>query len=321
MTQPILDISEHQLPDAIDYPQLAKAISWVIVRVQYGSLYEDKQYKRHLEQFKRLGVPVNVYAWVRGINEKDMEKEAEDFFQRGQAFQPSFWWLDIEERSMDKMVVGTERYRQRLKQLGAKKVGAYIGNHIFQSFGYTDQAVSFFDGLWLPTYGRNNGVYEGANPTASQGYDLHQYTSNGRLSGYNGPLDLSRLSGTKPAQFFTDSQASNKAYRIGDHVRIHQIFTSSESQVALTPLRNNGTITQILAGKRNPYLLDDGQLGWVNLQSIIGYESANQRRYVVKQGESLWSIGLKLGINWQELARLNQLANPNLIYPNQVLVY
>ena len=31
------------------------------------------------------------------------------------------------------------------------------------------------------------------NPTATSNYDIHQYTSNGKLSGYSGPLDLNRI--------------------------------------------------------------------------------------------------------------------------------
>lgn len=41
----IIDISEWQEPWKINYPQLAKAIDGVTVRLQYGSLYIDKHYK------------------------------------------------------------------------------------------------------------------------------------------------------------------------------------------------------------------------------------------------------------------------------------
>lgn len=319
--KPILDMSEHQLPSLIDYEKLAVTIDWVIIRVQYGDLYEDKHYQTHISQFQQLGIPINVYAWVRGINEADMVKEAEVFYQRAQRFEPCFWWLDIEERSMAQMVQGTERFRQRLKALGAQKVGAYIGNHVFHPFGYTEEAVRQFDGLWLPTYGRNLGYYEGANPTASSSYDLHQYTSNGRLTGYNGPLDLSRMASQKNRLFYTGGKPSISEYQVGDRVEIRQVYTSSESQLALKPLRNRGVITEILQGKRNPYLLDNGQLGWVNLESIVKKGSEGDAVYVVQKGETLWGIGQKLGRSWQELVQINQLTNPDLIYPGQPLRY
>ena len=203
----IVDISEWQEPKNINYDVLAKNVSGVIVRVQYGSNYIDKHYKTHINEFKKRGVPIAVYAWVRGSSYSDMEVEANDFYQRAKEFKPSFWWLDIEEQSMSDMRGGCEKYRQKLKSLGAEKVGCYIANHLYQAFNID---VVKFDGLWIPTYGRNNGLYEGSNPTSTNNYDIHQYTSNGRLQGYNGVLDLNRIVKKSFEYFFSKSETTNK---------------------------------------------------------------------------------------------------------------
>ncbi|CAM2976749.1 5'-nucleotidase C-terminal domain-containing protein [Paenibacillus sediminis] len=42
--------------------------------------------------------------------------------------------------------------------------------------------------------------------------------------------------------------------------------------------------------------------------------------YVVKTGDSLWSIARKYGTTWQMLRDLNHLKNPNLIYPGQKII-
>ncbi|GCF93308.1 hypothetical protein NRIC_11990 [Enterococcus florum] len=204
MTHPsplILDISEWQPPQTLHYAQLAKQIDHVIVRVQYGSAYEDKHYKTHIPQFQALGIPVAVYAWVRGTSIADMQDEARVFYERAKQFKPSFYWLDVEEFSMPDMRRGVEAYRQKLKELSNAKVGAYVANHLFRQLNL---AIESFDGLWLPTYGANTGIYQGADPTASQAYDLHQYTSQGCLVGYSGPLDLSRLASNKSLSYFTE---------------------------------------------------------------------------------------------------------------------
>ena len=203
----IIDISEWQEPKNINYDVLAKNVSGVIVRVQYGSNYIDKHYKTHINEFKKRGVPIAVYAWVRGSSYSDMEVEANDFYQRAKEFKPSFWWLDIEEQSMSDMRGGCEKYRQKLKSLGAEKVGCYIANHLYQPFNVD---VAKFDGLWVPTYGRNNGLYEGSNPTSTNNYDIHQYTSNGRLQGYNGVLDLNRIVKKSFEYFFGKNQTTNQ---------------------------------------------------------------------------------------------------------------
>lgn len=207
-TKPIiLDISEWQDPNKINYQQLAKSVDGVIVRVQYGSKYIDQHYQTHLREFQKYQIPVAVYAWVRGVSLADMRQEARDFFARAQAFQPVFWWLDVEEKSMSDMRGGCEAYRQELKRLGAKKVGAYIANHLFADFCLD---TGKFDGIWLPTYGENDGDYTGSNPTATSQYHLHQYTSAGRLQGYDGQLDLNRLVQGAFAFFFGQSEATSK---------------------------------------------------------------------------------------------------------------
>jgi len=189
-TPVILDISEWQTPATINYDKMAKALDGVIVRIQYGSNYIDKHYKTHIAEFQKRGIPVAVYAWVRGSSLSDMEKEATDFYNRAKAYNPTFWWLDVEEKSMNDMRTGVEKYRAKLKALGAKKVGAYIANHLYAGFNLD---TAKFDGIWIPTYGANNGQYNGSNPTATSSYDIHQYTSNGKLNGYSGPLDLNRI--------------------------------------------------------------------------------------------------------------------------------
>ncbi|WP_430609945.1 glycoside hydrolase family 25 protein [Enterococcus sp. DIV0876] len=186
----IIDISEWQVPSKIDYDRLAADIDAVIVRIQYGENYLDKHYQTHIEAFKKRQVPVVVYAWVRGISIADMQSEAKAFWERGRQFAPTFWWLDVEEQSMSDMRSGCEAYRQQLKTLGAMKVGAYIANHLYSTF---QLQTDLFDGIWLPTYGKNTGYYTGSEPTASKNYHVHQYTSAGRRAGYQGPLDLNRL--------------------------------------------------------------------------------------------------------------------------------
>ena len=40
--------------------------------------------------------------------------------------------------------------------------------------------------------------------------------------------------------------------------------------------------------------------------------------YTVKAGDTLSAIGKRFGVNWKDIASLNNIKNPNLIYPGQV---
>ena len=56
---------------------------------------------------------------------------------------------------------------------------------------------------WEARYGRNNGKYNGDYP-CHNGVDLHQFTSNGKVSCLEGAIDLNRVTGTgKNLKWFT----------------------------------------------------------------------------------------------------------------------
>ena len=59
-------------------------------------------------------------------------------------------------------------------------------------------------------------------------------------------------------------------YNIGDVVDINGVYISSDSTEELRPAITRGKITRIIDGARNPYLLDNGNIGWVNNDCIIG---------------------------------------------------
>lgn len=199
----IIDISHHQPPTSINYDTLAKQVSHVVVRTQYGSNTLDRHYKTHHREFQKRGITTSAYAWLRGVSIKDMEKEATDFYNRTKEFNPTVWWLDVEEKSMSDMRGGVTAYINKLRSLGAKKVGVYIAHHLYKSFNLD---LSKVDAVWIPHYGANNGK---VTSRPSYACDLHQYTDKGRLSGYGGPLDLNRLTGSKGLDFFTGKGASN----------------------------------------------------------------------------------------------------------------
>jgi len=58
-------------------------------------------------------------------------------------------------------------------------------------------------------------------------------------------------------------------YKEGDVVNITGVYVSSTSNNKLRPAITKGTITKIISGARNPYLLDNGKIGWVNDECIV----------------------------------------------------
>lgn len=57
--------------------------------------------------------------------------------------------------------------------------------------------------------------------------------------------------------------------KIGDVVSINCVYKSSTSTEKMFPLIKSGKITKILKGAINPYLLENGKIGWINEECIV----------------------------------------------------
>lgn len=201
---PIIDVSGWQLPEEIDYDTLSHNISGAIVRVYGGSQITahnnaafttgiDKSFKKHIKEFQKRDVPVAVYSYALGRSAKEMREEARAFYKYAAPFNPTYYWIDVEEVTMKDMNKGVKAFREELKKLGAENIGLYIGTYFM-----AEQEISAkgFDAIWIPTYGSDSGYYEAA-PNTTLDYDLHQYTSQGYINGFNHPLDLNQIAVTK----------------------------------------------------------------------------------------------------------------------------
>lgn len=71
-----------------------------------------------------------------------------------------------------------------------------------------------------------------------------------------------------------DEKNNNTGRNIGDIVQINGVYTSSSSTKKLTPITKSGMITRIIPGAKNPYLLNNGNIGWVNDSCIISSGSS-----------------------------------------------
>ena len=201
---PIIDVSGWQLPNEIDYDTLSQNISGAIVRVYGGSQISkdsnaayttgiDKSFKKHIKEFQKRNVPVAVYSYALGKSVKEMKNEARTFYENASPYKPTFYWIDVEEATMSDMNKGVQAFLSELKRLGAEKVGIYIGTYFM-----TEQEISVdgFDAVWIPAYGSDSGYYDAA-PQTDLDYDLHQYTSQGYLGGFDSALDLNQIAVTK----------------------------------------------------------------------------------------------------------------------------
>ena len=99
----------------------------------------------------------------------------------------------------------------------------------------------------------------------------------------------------------------------------HVLYTVKRGDNLWNISRRYNTTIQLIVqinGIKNPNLIYPGQV----LKILANNNnSTSELVYVVKRGDNLWNISRRYGVTVNYLARLNNIKNPNLIYPGQIL--
>jgi len=183
----IIDISKWN--GNINWDVAKPNIDFIIARVQDGSNYRDPLYNGYVNEMKKRNIPFGSYAFCRFVSVEDAKKEARDFYERGDK-SSTVWVADVEVKTMNDMKGGTQAFINELRRLGAKKIGLYVGHHMYDAFGMGSVDSDF---VWIPRYGGNKPKYP---------CDIWQYTETGHVEGI-GKCDLNSLIGTKDLSYFT----------------------------------------------------------------------------------------------------------------------
>ncbi|WP_144504094.1 glycoside hydrolase family 25 protein [Bacillus mycoides] len=189
----IIDISKWN--GNINWEVAAPQLDFVIARVQDGSNYVDPLYKNYVQAMKARNIPFGNYAFCRFVSVEDARVEARDFWNRGDK-NATVWVADVEVKTMNDMRAGTQAFIDELRRLGAKKVGLYVGHHMYAPFGMVNVKCDF---VWIPRYGGNKPAYP---------CDIWQYTESGNVPGI-GKCDINKLIGDKPLSWFVGGSVSN----------------------------------------------------------------------------------------------------------------
>ena len=102
-------------------------------------------------------------------------------------------------------------------------------------------------------------------------------------------------------------------YQIGDVVQINGVYISSTSNDKLIPKNIIGKITDIIENANNPYLLENGNIGWVNDDCIIQVDVKYLSNKEYKGNsivDGLNQIEVDSSFNYRsKLAKLNNIVN------------
>lgn len=299
----------------IDIKSLAKQVDFFIFRAYAGSS-KDKKVDRNVQLAIESGKPFGLYIYSYALNTAQAREEAQRMVTLANSYsvKPNFLVIDMEDADGYKRRYGMPS-NQILKDI------CTIEGEIFEQAGYYAMVYassSWFKnqlaGLtrfdkWIAHWPTSGGKQKG-NSTSPDGENANncgiwQFTSDGYLSGYNGRLDMN----------YAYKDFVVKGYVINSNPTSQPTRKSNEeiAEEVKQGLWGNGD------DRKNR--LSAAGYDYNTVQNIVN-ESYNKPQntityYIVKRGDTLSGIGSKYNVNWKDIANLNNISSPYIIYVGQ----
>lgn len=320
-----LDISKYQA--GINMGAVKNAgMDFVILRAGYTgygdatSKAKDPNFETFYNQAKANGLNVGVYYFSIATNYQKGVDEANWLYNnclKGKQFEYPIY-LDVEDDTggknwlrnagKDATTQGIIGFCETLENLGY-----YVGIYASDISGFKDMMnidqLGAYD-KWVARYGNN--------PQYVKSYGMWQYTSSGRINGYNGNLDMNIAYKDYPT--IIKNAGLNGYSKSTSNKPVEKPVTKSVDELA----------NEVIAGKwgngedrknrltQAGYNYDEVQ---AKVNQKLGITSSNNViTYTVKRGDTLSGIAAKYGTTYQKIAKDNNIANPNKIYTGQKLI-
>lgn len=325
MTMNGIDVSSWQA--GIDLGKVPA--DFVIVKTTQGNWYVSPNADAQYQSAKKAGRLLGIYHYIDGRGGAAGEA---DFFIRNCKNYIKEALIAVDWEAEDNSQWGNEAYLEEVVRLIKQKTGVTPLIYSMQSRYAQVKAVAQRQnaGLWIAQYGSMDPTGYQSHPWNEGAYAcaIRQYSSNGRLPGYGGALDLNLA--------YMDAAAWKRYANPGS-----KPAPAPKPKPAPAPKpapKPAGRTYTVKAGDTLSGIASKYGTSWQELQRINGIPDANRiypgqvlrlpgggkpapqkRTYTVVSGDTLSGIASKFGTSWQALAQKNGLANPNLIFPGQVL--
>ena len=302
-----IDISHHQ--KGIDLGAIDT--DFVIIKATEGNGYTDEMCDTFYQKAKSLGKKLGVYHFARPDLGNTAEAEADWFIKETLGYhKEAMLILDWESGNL-KDTTWARKWLDRVYSKTGVRPVIYMSASVMRSANWGDVVAGDY-GLWVANYGSNNGtaqdsVFDKYPLKYWDFYALWQYTSVGRLNGYNGNLDLNYFSGDSSAwdKYAGGSPSSSKPSN-----PVETKSTDDLAREVIAGKYGNGEDRKNALGSR----YDEVQ---ARVNEILGINQVEY--YIVQSGDNLTKIANRYGTTVNQLVSWNNISNPNLIYPGQKL--
>lgn len=317
--------SSSVLYDGIDVSEWQGEIEWervrnsgiriAYIRASEGNNYIDPDFMRNYFGAKENDIKVGFYHYLTARNKEEAREQAEFFVSavKGLSIDCRLA-MDFEnfgELTMNEINAISETFLEEVARLSGKEVIIYSDAYN-AAYTFSSELASKYP-VWVADY-----YVEKPGNGKWPSWDGFQYTDEGRIDGIEGYVDRDYFTSgillvdTTPIPEETTSRTSTKAKTIivkkGDTL----------SQIAMEYDTSYGYLAKI-NNIQNPNLIYTGQKLVVPALENNEIHDTSHKLYIVRSGNTLTQISLKYGVSIESIVRLNNIANPNLIYVGEVL--
>ena len=331
---------------------------FVIVKATGGVGYVNPDCDRAFWNAVNAGKKVGVYHYAREVGFEGSAVAEADFFVdncKGYVGKAVFA-LDWEQDTG--LGVGwAKQFLDRVRERIGVKPMIYMSNSVVNGWDWSSVVEADY-GLWNAGYYAYGTTFWGYNPDAPliggtgawKNAAIYQYTSEGRLNGWGGNLDLNVFYGDgaawdayagaevdpdwKPSPTpggggSDDLEALADAVIRGDYGngqdRVNALGDKYDAVMAIVNARlggggstGGGSTYTVVSGDTLSGIGAKLGIDWGSIAAAkgIGRPSPSDP---VQSGDTLSGIGAKYGVSYQAIASANGISDPNVIYPGQVL--
>ena len=311
--------------------------------VNGGGMYGQTTYETQVASAIAQGKRAHTYIWYQvGGNASLGEQVLNTFLPQVQTPKGSIVALDYESGASADKQANTNAILHGMRMI--KAAGYTPMYYSYKPYTvanvYVDQIVREFpNSLWMAAYPDYNVTPEpNYNVFPSMdGVAIYQFTSTYIAGGLDGNIDLTGITDngyTKNNNPKTETPAINQGQQadntpkteiaVGNQVKV-KFGANTWATGEAIPSWVKGRTYNVAQVSGNRVLLA-GINSWINKADveIISVSSAPIQApatstYTVRSGDTLSSIAAKFGTNYQTLASLNGISDPNLIYVGQAL--
>lgn len=311
--------------------------------VNGGGMYGQTTYETQVASAIAQGKRAHTYIWYQvGGNASLGEQVLNTFLPQVQTPKGSIVALDYESGASADKQANTNAILHGMRMI--KAAGYTPMYYSYKPYTvanvYADQIIREFpNSLWMAAY-PNYAVTPKPNYNvfpSMDGVAIYQFTSTYIAGGLDGNIDLTGITDNgytknnnpenQTPAISQGQQADNTPksdIAVGNQVKV-KFGAGSWATGEAIPNWVKGRTYSVAQVSGNRVLLA-GINSWINKSDveIISVSSAPIQApatstYTVQSGDTLSSIAAKFGTNYQALASLNGISNPNLIYVGQVL--